>query len=158
MNNLNRSIEFGKVCSSVVFSGDQQQPRTLITKGYFFMTSYNKGLWQTVTLLFLSKFVKQAKVPFAQAELISARNIELASRFAKMVGDTTDEEKIKFVLLKALGQFEKEGVVLRLSETTLQFSDNGFAKMKLEVETAMLKIAQNFPGSAPEDPPAPTVQ
>jgi DNA integrity scanning protein DisA with diadenylate cyclase activity len=119
---------------------------------------YNKDLWQTVTFLFLSKFVKQANVPFVQEELINTKNIELASRFAKMVGDTTEEKKIKFALLKALRQFEKEELVLRLSEATLQLSDEGFAKMKMEVETAMLKIAQSFPESTPKDQPTPTVQ
>ncbi|MDX2480192.1 MAG: hypothetical protein QNK24_07635 [Desulfuromusa sp.] len=122
------------------------------------MAADNKDLWKTVTFLFLSKFVKQAKVSFAQEELINARNIELASRFAKMVGDTTDEIKIKFALLKALRQFEKEGLVLRLSETTLQLSDDGFTKMKTEVEMAMLKIAQSFPESTPKDKPTPTIQ
>ncbi len=122
------------------------------------MTAYNKDLWQTVTFLFLSKFVKQANVSFAQEELINAKNVELANRFVKMVGDETDEKKIKLALLKGLRQLEKEELVLRLSESTLQLSEAGFAKMKAEVETAMLKIAQSFPESMPKDKPAPTVQ
>ena len=122
------------------------------------MASYNKDLWQTVIFLFLSKFVRQAKVPFSQKELINAKNVELANRFIQMVGDTTDEKKIKFALLKALRQLEKEELVLRLSEESLQLSDPGFAKMRLEVETAMMKIAQNFPESMPKDNPDPTVQ
>jgi len=122
------------------------------------MASYNKDLWQTVTFLFLSKCVKQANVSFAQEELINAKNVELANRFVKMVGDTTDEKKIKLALLKGLRQLEKEELVLRLSETTLQLSEVGFAKMKSEVETAMLKIAQSFPESMSKDKPAPTVQ
>ena len=111
-----------------------------------------------VTFLFLSKFVKQANVSFAQEELINAKNIELANRFAKMVGDETDEKKIKLALLKGLRQLEKKELVLRLSETTLQLSEAGFAKMKTEVETAMLKISQSFPESIPKGKPAPTVQ
>ena len=118
------------------------------------MASYNKDLWQTVIFLFLSKFVKQANVPFSQGTLINAKNVDLANRFIQMVSDTTDEKKIKFALLKALRELEKEEMVLRLSETTLQLSDAGFAKMKTEVETAMMKIAQNFP----ESTPTPTVQ
>lgn len=122
------------------------------------MTVYNKDLWQTVVFLFLSKFVKQANTPFAQEELINARNVELASRFIQMVGDTTDEKKIKFALLKGMRELEKDEMLLRSGETILQLSDAGFAKMKTEVETAMMKIAQSFPESTPENKPAPTVQ
>lgn len=109
------------------------------------MTSYNKDLWQTVIYLFLSKFVKQANVSFGQEELINSKNVEMATRFAQMVGDTTDEKKIKFALLKALRLLEKDEMVLRFNETTLQLSDDGFARMKTEVDTAMMKIAQSFP-------------
>ncbi len=113
------------------------------------MVKHNKDLWQTVSFLFLSKFVKQANVSFAQNELINTKNVDLAGRFAKMVGDISDEKKIKLALLKGLRQLEKEGLVLRLNETTLQLSDAGFARMKTEVETAMQKIAQSFPESKP---------
>ena len=122
------------------------------------MTAYNKDLWQTVTFLFLSKFVKQADVSFAQEELINDKNVELAKRFTQMVGDTTDEKKIKFALLKALRQLEKEEMLLRLNETTLQLSNDGFTRMKVEVDTAMMKIAQSFPDSDPKDKTTPTVQ
>lgn len=122
------------------------------------MTSYNESLWQTVIFLFMSKFVKQAQNPFPQQELLNDKNIELANRFVKMVGDTTDEKKIKFALLKALGILEKKGLVLRLSETTLQLSDAGFAQMKTEVEAAMLKIAQSFPKSTAKEGSSPTMQ
>ncbi len=114
------------------------------------MASFNKELWQTVVYLFLSKFIQKAKTPFAQTELINEKNIDLASRFAQMVGDTTEEKKIKFALLKGLRQLENEGMVERLSEETLQLSDEGFSKMKLEVETAMMKIARSFPDSEPK--------
>ncbi len=122
------------------------------------MDSFNKNLWQTVTFLFLSKFVKQADAPFLQQELINDKNIELANRFAKMVGDTTDEKKIKFALLKALRLLEKEGLVLRQGETTLQLSDSGFNRMKTEVETALQKISQSFPEATPKEDSPPTVQ
>ncbi|MFK5927765.1 MAG: hypothetical protein QM483_14150 [Desulfuromusa sp.] len=122
------------------------------------MASYNRELWQTVIFLFLSKFVQQAKTSFPQRELINDNNIELASRFVQMVGDTTDKKKIKFALLKALRQLEKEEMMLRLGEETLQLSDAGYAKMKLEVETAMLKIAQSFPESESPKTNSPTVQ
>lgn len=122
------------------------------------MTSYNKDLWQTVTYLFLSKFVKQADVSFAQEELINDKNVGLAKRFTQMVGDTTDEKEIKLALLKALRQLEKEEMVLRLNESTLQLSNDGFTRMKTEVDTAMMKIAQSFPDSAPKNKPTPTVQ
>ncbi|NOQ41028.1 MAG: hypothetical protein GQ563_00805 [Desulfuromusa sp.] len=122
------------------------------------MAAYNKDLWQTVIFLFLSKFVKQANVSFAQEELINAKNVELADRFIQMVGDTTDEEKIKFALLKGMRELEKDEMLLRSGDTTLQLSDAGFAKMKTEVETAMMKIAQSFPESTSKNNPAPTVQ
>ncbi|SEA40842.1 hypothetical protein SAMN05660420_02036 [Desulfuromusa kysingii] len=122
------------------------------------MTSYNKTLWQTVVYLFLSKIVKQANVSFPQDELINTKNIDLAKRFTQMVGDTTDEKKIKFALLKGLRQLEEDSLVLRLDEKTLQLSPDGFAKMKLEVETAMMKIAQSFPESVPKDNSGSTVQ
>lgn len=122
------------------------------------MAAYNKDLWQTVIFLFLSKFVKQANVSFAQEELINAKNVALADRFIQMVGDTTDEKKIKFALLKGMRALEKDKLLLRSDEITLQLSDAGFARMKTEVESAMMKIAQSFPDSTPEDKPAPTVQ
>ena len=122
------------------------------------MDSYNRSLWQTVIFLFLSKFVKQAGIPFSQQDLINDKNIDLANRFVKMVGDTTDEKKIKFALLKALRELEKGLFILRLSETTLQLSEAGVAKMKTEVETAMLKISQSFPESTPKEDSSSTVQ
>ena len=122
------------------------------------MASFNKELWQTVVYLFLSKFVQQANTPFGQKELINAKNIDLANRFVQMVGDTTEEKKIKFALLKGLRQLESDGMVERLSEESLQLSDAGFAQMKLEVETAMQKIAQSFPESAPTPPLSTPVQ
>ena len=122
------------------------------------MAVFNKDLWQTVIFLFLSKFVQQADVPFAQEELINGKNVDLANRFVQMVGDTTEEKKIKFALLKALRQLEKEEVIVRRDEATLQLSNDGFTKMKTEVETAMMKIAQSFPEATPKDKPTPTVQ
>jgi hypothetical protein len=122
------------------------------------LASFNKELWQTVVYLFLSKFVQKAKTPFAQAALINEKNIDLASRFAQMVGDTTEETKVKFALLKGLRQLENDGLVERLSEESLQLSDEGFSKMKLEVETAMMKIAQSFPESQVKEPPEAPVQ
>ena len=122
------------------------------------MDSYNRSLWQTVIFLFLSKFVKQAETPFSQQNLINDKNIDLANRFVKMVGDTTDEKKIKFALLKALRELEKGLFVSRLSETTLQLSEAGLAKMKTEVAAAMQKISQSFPESNPESNSSPTVQ
>jgi len=111
------------------------------------MAPFNRELWQTVVYLFLSKFVQKAKTPFAQEELINQKNIDLATRFVHMVGDTTEEKKIKFALLKGLRELESDGAVERLSESSLQLSDAGFDKMKLEVATAMEKIAQSFPES-----------
>lgn len=122
------------------------------------MALFNDDLWQTVNFLFLSKIVKQANISFAQEELINVKNIELAKRFTEMVGDTVDNKKIKFALLKALKQLEKENFVLRLNEETLQLSNDGFTKMQVEVKTAMMKIAQSFPESVPEDKTNSTVQ
>jgi len=122
------------------------------------MASYNKNLWQTVVFLFLSKFVKQALTPFPQYDLINDKNIELATRFTQMVGDTTDKKKVKFALLKALRNLEEEELILRLDEATLQLSKGGFTKMKTEVATAMQKIAQSFPESTTKEDFSPTVQ
>ena len=122
------------------------------------MAPFNQELWQTVVYLFLSKFVQRANVPFAQKDLINQKNIDLASRFVQMVGDTTEERKIKFALLKGLRLLESDGTVERLSEETLQLSDAGFNKMKLEVETAMMKIAQSFPEAQVKEPPEAPVQ
>jgi len=120
------------------------------------MASNNTTLWQTIVFLFLSKFVKQADQPFAQKQLVNAKNIELASRFAGMVGDKTDDGKRKLTLLKALKKLEKEGFIQRLDEKTLQLSEEGFTRMQSEVQTAMTKIAQSFPDSAAKaDKPAP---
>ncbi len=122
------------------------------------MAPFNKDLWQTVVYLFLSKFVQQANTPFAQEKLINQKNIDLASRFAQMVGDATEEKKIKFALLKGLRLLENDGTVERLSEETLQLSEDGFKKMRLEVETAMMKIAQSFPEAQVKEPPEAPVQ
>ncbi len=122
------------------------------------MAPFNQSLWKMVVFLFLSKYVKEANIPFPQKELINDKNIDLASRFVEMVGDTTEVKKIKFALLKALRQLEKEELVLRLNEETLQLSDAGIAKMKAEVKTAMAKITQSFPESVAKDKPSPTVQ
>ena len=122
------------------------------------MASYNKQLWRTVTFLFLSKFVKQANEPFAQKTLINAKNVELASKFTEMVGDTTAQNKIKLTLIKALNLVEKEGLIQRLDETTLQLSEEGFSTMQTEVQTAMIKIAQNFPETKVQKKSAPAVQ
>ena len=115
------------------------------------MASHNNELWQTIMFLFLSKFVKQANEPFAQKQLINAKNVELASRFATMVGDTTAEDKIKLALPKALKQLEKSMFIQRLDETTLQLSDEGLTKMQTELQTAMMKIARDFPESVPNE-------
>ncbi len=117
------------------------------------MAPFNSELWQTVVYLFLSKFVQQANVPFAHEMLINAKNIDLANRFARVVGDSTEEKKVKFALLKGLRQLESEGMVERLDETTLLLTTAGFARMKHEVETAMEKIARSFPESAAKEPP-----
>lgn len=122
------------------------------------MASHNKQLWQTVLFLFLSKFVKQADQTFAQKQLINAKNVELASRFAEMVGDSTSEDKIKLTLIKALNLLEKDGLMLRVDETTLRLSNDGFVLMQNEVKTAMTKISQNFPETKVQEKPAPAVQ
>ncbi|MEA3465457.1 MAG: hypothetical protein U9R29_05545 [Thermodesulfobacteriota bacterium] len=122
------------------------------------MASHNKQLWRTVIFLFLSKFVKRANEPFAQKSLINTKNVELASKFTEMVGDTTAENKIKLTLVKALNLIEKEGLIHRLDETMLQLSEEGFSTMQTEVQTAMTKIAQNFPETKVKEKPAPAVQ
>ncbi len=122
------------------------------------MATYNQELWQTVVFLLLSKIVKEADTTFAQNLLINPRNIELANRFVQMVGDTTTEKKIKFALLKAMRELEKEAIVVRIDEESLQLSKTGFTQMKEELKTAMTKIAKNFPDSTAKEDPEPTVQ
>ena len=122
------------------------------------MATYNQELWQTVVFLLLSKVVKEADTTFAQDLLINPRNIELANRFVQMVGDTTPEKKIKFALLKAMRALEKEEIIVRVDEESLQLSTAGFTRMKEELKTAMAKIAHNFPDSTAKDTPATTVQ
>ncbi len=122
------------------------------------MATYNQELWQTVVFLLLSKIVKEADTTFAQNLLINPRNIELANRFVQMVGDTTTEKKIKFALLKAMRELEKEAIVVRVDEESLQLIKTGFTQMKEELNTAMTKIAKNFPDSTAKEDPEPTVQ
>jgi hypothetical protein len=121
------------------------------------MASHNNALWQTVIFLFLSKFIRQANVEFGQKQLINAKNVELAQKFAEMVGDTTENSKIKLALIKALKQIEKGGWLQRIDDNTLSMNDEGFEKMQSELQTAMMKIARDFPDSAPQQP-APTMQ
>lgn len=109
------------------------------------MASHNHALWQTVIFLFLSKFVREPNVEFAQKQLINAKNVELAQKFAEMVGDTTENSKVKLALIKAVKQVEKGGWLQRIDDNTLKLSEEGFEKMQTELQTAMLKIAKNFP-------------
>jgi len=122
------------------------------------MASHNNQLWQTVIFLFLSKFVKQPNIEFSQKLLINAKNVELAQKFAEMVGDTTENTKIKLALIKAMKQVEKGGWLQRVDDNTLLLNDTGFEKMQVELQTAMMKIARDFPDSAPQEQPAPSVQ
>lgn len=122
------------------------------------MASHNNQLWQTVIFLFLSKFIRQPNVEFAQKQLINAKNVELAQKFAEMVGDTTENTKIKLALIKAMKHVEKGGWLQRIDDNTLVLNDAGFEKMQTELQTAMMKIARDFPDSAPEEQPAPTMQ
>jgi len=122
------------------------------------MATHNVALWQTVTFLFLSKFSPQANQPFAQKMLINAKNVDLAQKFAEMVGDTTESGKIKLALLKALKQMEKQGFVERIDENTIQISPSGAEKMTSEVEAAMRKIAESFPDTSAAKKQTPTAQ
>ena len=122
------------------------------------MAKHNNSLWQTVVFLFISKFDPQAGQPFEQKLLINAKNVELARRFAAMVGDTTEDTKIKLALLKGLQQLEKTDYIQRIDDATLQLTSTGYAQMKQEIQTAMKKIAENFPENKPKDKPAPVMQ
>lgn len=121
------------------------------------MATHNKELWQTVVFLFLSKLSPQAGQPFAQKMLINAKNIDLARRFAEMVGDNTSPDKIKLTLLKALKQLEKQGWVERVDDNTILLTAAGIDKMGTEQQLAMQKIATSFPDAA-KDKPVPTMQ
>lgn len=122
------------------------------------MASHNNELWQTVIFLFLSKFVKQANEPFSQKQLVNAKSVELARRFSEMVGDTTEESKIKLALFKALKQIEQGEWLQRIDENTLQLNESGLARMQTELQTAMMKIARDFPETKVQEKPAPAVQ
>lgn len=116
------------------------------------MASHNHALWQTVVFLFLSKFVREPNVEFAQKQLINAKNVELAQKFTEMVGDATESSKIKLALIKAVKQVEKEGWLQRIDDSTLKLNDIGFEKMQSELQTAMLKIAKSFPETKSNQP------
>lgn len=109
------------------------------------MASHNNQLWQTIIFLFLSKFVRKPNDEFAQKQLINAKNVGLAQKFAEMVGDTTESSKIKLALIKAMKQVEKSGWLQRIDDNTLLLNDTGFEKMQSELQTAMMKIAHSFP-------------
>jgi hypothetical protein len=109
------------------------------------MASSNQDLWQSILFLFLSKFVKQANTPFARKDLINAKNVELAGKFAEMVGDKTPAEKMKLTMNKALKSLVKHGFAQEIDDATLQLTDSGMVKMHEELKIAMAKIAQNFP-------------
>ncbi|MBN2645518.1 MAG: hypothetical protein JXR59_08620 [Desulfuromonadaceae bacterium] len=122
------------------------------------MTTQNNHLWQTVIFLFLSKFIKQPGESFAEKLLINAKNVDLAARFAEMVGDTTPENKVKLTLIKATKKLEQTGFLQRIDDRTLQITDAGFSKMQSEVQVAMRKIAENFPQADSGQKPAPVMQ
>ncbi|OQY18895.1 MAG: hypothetical protein B6I36_05720 [Desulfobacteraceae bacterium 4572_35.1] len=122
------------------------------------MATHNSELWQTVTFLFLSKFSPKTGKPFAQKMLINAKNVELAQRFAEMVGDTTKGDKTKLALIKALRQLEQHGWVERIDDSTIQLTDTGITKMNNEVQSAMKKIAASFPDAANTEKPAPVMR
>ncbi|MDY0189557.1 MAG: hypothetical protein RBR22_02380 [Desulfuromonas sp.] len=122
------------------------------------MSTSNNSLWQTVTFLFLSKLALTAKQPFAQKKLINGKNVELAQRFATMVGATTESGKVKLAMLKAVKQLEKQGYLERIDDNNLQLSDIGAEKMANEVQSAMRKIAENFPDATAANKPAPMMQ
>lgn len=109
------------------------------------MATHNTAFWQTTIFLFLSKFVQQPNVEFGQKQLINAKNVELAQKYAEMVNDATEKSKIKLALLKALKQIEKKEWLQRADESTLSLTEDGFKKMQEELQAAMLKIAASFP-------------
>nr|WP_320048595.1 hypothetical protein [uncultured Desulfuromonas sp.] len=119
------------------------------------MASTQNELWQSILFLFMSKFVRQAQTPFAKKELINAKNVELANKFAEMTGNTTPPEKMKLTLTKALSELQKKGLLEEVGATTLQLTEKGWSSMQEEVKSAMCKIAQEFPQSqAPNAPRA----
>ena len=119
------------------------------------MAATNHELWQSILFLLMSKFVKQAQAPFARKDLINAKNVELANKFAEMVGNTTPPEKMKLTLNKALAALQKKGLVEEVDATTLQLTVAGWNTLQEEVKTAMSKISQEFPQSqVPKAPKA----
>ncbi|WP_321530737.1 hypothetical protein [uncultured Desulfuromonas sp.] len=117
------------------------------------MASTNHELWQSILFLFLSKFVKQAQTPFAKKDLINAKNVELANKFAQMTGNTTPPEKMKNTLNKALAALQKKGLVEEVDVKTLQLTNAGWNTMHIEVKAAMTKISQEFPQSQTANAP-----
>jgi len=115
------------------------------------MASTNHELWQSILFLFMSKFVKQAETPFARKELINAKNVELANKFAEMTGNTTPPEKMKLTLNKALSALQKNDLVQEMDGATLQLTAKGWNVMQNEVRTAMAKISQEFPQTKTEN-------
>ena len=112
------------------------------------MTSTNKQLWQTVIFLLLSKFITNQQQQFSRKQLINAKNVELAERFANIVGDNAAVGKTKLALNKALQQLIDNGSINAVAGDTMQITDTGFAAMQQRRQEAMTKIAASFPDSS----------
>ncbi|MDY0211846.1 MAG: hypothetical protein RBR06_02430 [Desulfuromonadaceae bacterium] len=107
-------------------------------------------LWQSVALLFMSKFVTATTQAFVKKELINPKNIGLAGKFAAMLGSETNETEVKQYLNIALKELEREGVLQRTSTGTMHLSPEGITRMNAERTRAMTQIAANFPNSVPQ--------
>lgn len=115
------------------------------------MAKANMQVWRSVTLLFLSKFVTSTTQTFTQKDLINEKNTALGARFASMLGSETEEPEVKTYLKKTLKQLEQEKLLHRSSTGEIHLTREGMDAMNAERSRAMAKIAQNFPGSVPQE-------
>ena len=115
------------------------------------MAKADMQVWHSVTLLFLSKFVTSTTQVFSRKDLINSKNIALGAKFASMLGSETEESEVRTYLKKAVSQLEQQELLRRSPAGDMHLTEKGVTAMNAERSRAMGKIAQNFPGSVPQE-------
>lgn len=115
------------------------------------MAKTDMQIWHSVALLFLSKFVTSTTHVFTQKDLINSKNIALGAKFSAMLGSETEESEIKESLKKALKTLEQREFLQHSPAGKMHLTAAGISAMNAERSRAMGKIAQNFPGSVPQE-------
>jgi hypothetical protein len=115
------------------------------------MAKEDMQIWNSVTLLFLSKFVTSTNQTFAQRELINPNNIDLGIKFASMLGTEVKDNDVRGFLKNALRHLEQQKLLQRSPAGEMHLTPAGIAAMQTERARAMEKIAKSFPGSVSEE-------